>query len=180
MGSAEKIKRHGFLLTWIAVIGMFCIGVLGLLLVMAPYTTSPFVLITDLGWKFDWTAIARMDATGKGLVSSIALLWAAAWLAPMIGLHHLGGRLHRFEALSPPVADAFRNLAHSLVTSYLLQGVGGFMTGIAEVAGGVQFNHPTWNVSIDYIFLVACLCLYSMAHLMKLAAEAADDARSIV
>ncbi len=31
-----------------------------------------------------------------------------------------------------------------------------------------------------YLFLVATLCLYSIAHTMRLATEAADDSRSIV
>ena len=31
-----------------------------------------------------------------------------------------------------------------------------------------------------YLFVISCLCLYSVAHLMRLATEAADDARSIV
>ncbi len=49
----------------------------------------------------------------------------------------------------------------------------------------VRSQQGDWvlHITVDtnpYYFLLACLCLYSVAHLLRLAVRAAEDARSIV
>jgi hypothetical protein len=111
-------------------------------------------------------------------LSSICLM--LSYLAPLFALRMLGRSLYRNEALTLPVANAFRQLAHSLLLYALLQFTSGLLAGFIDVGS----DQPGFKYRIDfgqpYLLVVACLCLYSVAPLMKLAAQAADDSRSIV
>ena len=182
MNIENKIKRHGYHLMSLASIGMFCVGVLGLCLMVMPYfqDSNPqsglWLRISGL----EWDQVARLNGTGKALVSASNFIWTLAYLLPLLALRRLGGKLYKHDALTLQVAQAFRWLAHALLSNALLLMVASFLIAMAEEAGGVSIHRYNFDISGGYIWLIACVCLYSVAHLMRLAALAADDARSIV
>ena len=51
---------------------------------------------------------------------------------------------------------------------------------LSAVAAGSSTATFGINFSDAYLFVILCLGMYSVAHIMRLAAEAADDSRSIV
>ncbi len=106
-----------------------------------------------------------------------------SYLFPLMAMHGLGRRLMREEALSLPVANAFRRVGHSTLLYALFQGIPEFVNGFID--GFLGKTMPPFHLCVGYFSelylpIIASLCLYSVAHLMKLAAEAADDVRSIV
>jgi hypothetical protein len=177
MTPETKIRRHGYHLMSLASLGFVGIALFGLLLVAMPWLPDWH------GWNVagaEWKVAVGMDEGGRMILSLSSALWTVAYLVPLMALRRLGHRLYSNEALSRPVADAFRWLAHSLPLHALLRMAAGLLAGIAAEVGGAQEPSFTLDFSGGYVFLIACLCLYSVAHLMRLATDAAADARSIV
>lgn len=181
MNFGKKIRRHGYHLMSLASLGIVCIALWGFFLTMMAWLPdwnpqAPGWDIAGIAWK----QAIEMNTNGKWMVSGAAMLWTLAYLAPLVALRRLGRSLYRDEALSRPVANAFRWLAHSLL-GYGLLNLGSFvLASIAAETNKVPQHGLPFSTSGCYLFLIACLCLYSVAHLMRLATEAADDARSIV
>lgn len=177
-----RIRRHGYHLMSLASMGIAGVAVFGLLLVCMPWLRDWNPQSTT--WlsiaRVEWTQMQEMGAEGRGLLSTAYLVWTLAVLSPLLALRHLGSTLYRQEALTRPVARAFMRLAHSLPANALLSFASGILVAIACEVGGIREHRFDADISGGYLFLVACLCLYSFAHLMSLASEAADDARSIV
>lgn len=181
MDVSNKIRRHGYHLMSLASLGMTGVAVFGLLTMFMPWVPdwSP----QWSGWRFgpglEWKELVGMHPAGKQLLSTSAALWTAAQLIPLLALRQLGKRLYRNEALSRPVADAFRWLAHSLLLYAAFGTAARLLESLAIAVGQAR---ETISIDFDrvYLFLIACLCLYSVAHLMRLATDAADDVRSIV
>jgi len=181
MTPEAKIRRHGYHLMSLASLGFAGVAVFGLLLVAMPWL--PDWNPQWSGWNVagvEWKRAVGMDEAGKLLLSLSSAMWTIAYLVPLMALRRLGHRLYSNDALSRPVADAFRWLAHSLPLHALLRVAAGLLAGIAAEVDGAQEQHFTLDFSGGYVFLIACLCLYSVAHLMRLATDAAADARSIV
>lgn len=183
MNLESKIKRHGYHLMSLASLGMFCVALMGLLMMALPYQDGA---APESSWWLGvsglrWDQIIHLDGTGKALVAASCLIWTLAYLLPLFALRRLGSRLYRQEALTLPVADAFRWLAHSLLANAALLMSSGFLIGFWD---GFHRSHIHHSTTLDfsgfYVWIIACLCLYSIAHLMRLAVLAADDARSIV
>ncbi|UWX04480.1 hypothetical protein H1235_05890 [Pseudoxanthomonas sp. NC8] len=181
MDVSYKIRRHGYHLMSLASLGLTGVAVFGALL-----TFMPWVPDWDpqwSGWRFgpglEWKQLVGMHALGKQLLSTSAALWTAAQLIPLLALRQLGKQLYRNEALSRPVADAFRWLAHSLLLYAAFSTAARLLEGMAIM---VDQTRGTFSIEFDraYLFLIACLCLYSVAHLMRLTTDAADDVRAIV
>ena len=127
------------------------------------------------------TAALPVLMAGKSamLVSRTGSGKTLAYLLPLVMLRRLGKRLYRHEALSRPVADAFLWLAHSLLLFAALRFAGSLLV-LSAVAAGSSTATFGINFSDAYLFVILCLGMYSVAHIMRLAAEAADDSRSIV
>lgn len=182
MNIENKIKLHGHHLMSLASIGMFCVCVVGLSLMAMPYFSDSNpesgLWLRILG--LDWDQVMRLNGTGKALVSASNFIWTLAYLLPLFALRSLGSNLYKHDALTLQVAHAFRWLAHSLLSNALLLMLAGFLIAMAEETGGVSIYRSNVDISGGYIWLIACLCLYSVAHIMRLAAQAADDSRSIV
>jgi len=176
----QKIKRHGYHLMSLASLGMFCIGMAGLILTTMHWMPH---LNPQASWSIagiEWKQSSLMDTQGKWLVSAAGMLWTLAYLAPLVALRRLGHSLYKSEALSRPMADAFRWLAHSLLGFAVLNAASFTLASIAAEANKMAPHGLPFSASGCYLFLIACLCLYSIAHLMRLATDAADDARSII
>jgi hypothetical protein len=182
MNIENKIKRHGYHLMSLASLGMLCVGVVGLCLILMPYLpdwkpeSGAWLRISGL----EWDQVIRLNGTGKALVSASNFIWTLAYLLPLLALRRLGSKLYKHDALTLQVAHAFLWLAHALLSNALLLMLAGFLIAMAEEAGGVHIYRSNFDISGGYIWLIACLCLYSVAHIMRLAAQASDDARSIV
>ena len=180
MLAQNRIRRHGYHLMSLASLGMVALAGVGLLTSAMPWFThwNPTWLSGNLG-GLDWEQAQAMNRQGKALLSLAGIVWTLAYLVPLVALRRLGDRLYRHEALTRPVADAFLWLAHSLPAFALLSVAATTLTVYATVAGS---SKTTFNLDFSgiYLFLVACLGLYSVAHIMRLASEAADDSRSIV
>lgn len=177
----NRIRRHGYHLMSLASLGTVAIAVLGLLASAMPWL--PDWNPQWAGWSLaglSWQQTQAMNPQGKLLLSLSGLAWTLAYLLPLGALRRLGNRLYRHDALTRPVADAFRWLAHSLLLYALVNFGAALLAAFASEVGGGDPPKFTLGFSGAYLFLVACLCLYSVAHLMRLAAEAADDSRSIV
>ncbi|MFT4197540.1 MAG: hypothetical protein QM601_06460 [Pseudoxanthomonas sp.] len=191
MDAQNKIKRHGYHLMSLASVGMFCVGLLTWILMMVPWMPNKEHL-NAVHWKllgFDLQEFVRTGAHSQWELTLSALCVGTACFLPFRALRHLGYSLYRNEALTLPVAKAFRRLAHSILIGLLLQGLPdfcmGFVDGLADGYGTpgampTQYVPHGFGIAAIYIAIIACLCLYSVAHLMKLAAEADADARSIV
>jgi len=175
-----KIHRHGYHLMSLASAGSVCTLLLGVLLASMPWLPDwhPQSTIWKIG-EMDWERTQALSNNGKWLATSSCLLWTLACLAPLLALRRLGDRLYRYDALSRPVADGFHWLAHSLPLHALLK-LGAWTLEIAAEGDGGGEIGLTWDIGGTYLFLVGCLCLYSVAHVMRLASAAAEDARSIV
>lgn len=182
MNPEIKIMRHGYHLMSLASVGIACVAVWGLLLVCMPYLPNWNPQATSWATiaKVEWEQAVRMNAAGKAWLSLAYAIWTLAYLLPLFALRKLGRALFRSEALTTPVAKAFLWLAHSLPLNALLCFIAGMFIGIAAEVGGVEAHNFKLDIGGFYIFLIATLCLYSVAHLMRLASEAADDSRSIV
>ena len=176
----NQVRLHGRSLARIAMLGIACIALLGFFLIAMPWLPdwnpqAPFWRVEGITWEQS----VHMTPTNKLLLSLAATVKTLAWLAPLVALYRLGRRLHDNEPLSQPVAGAFRWLAHSLPAYMALSA-----TSILLAAFTAETSNTPYPLGIDfgntYLFVISCLCLYSVAHLMRLATEAADDARSIV
>jgi len=176
-----KIRRHGYHLMSLASVGALGMLLIGVLMALTPWLPdwSPQALSWEIG-NMDQESLQGLGASGKWLASLAALVWTLAYLVPLLALRRLGHRLYRNDALSVPVADGFRWLAHSLPLYAVLKLAGTGLATIAEELGPDAERQFTLDVTGSYAFLVACLCLYSVAHVMRLAAATAEDARSIV
>ena len=166
----------------LATIGIAVVSVLGLLLIAMPWLTdwNPQSGLWQAISGLDWNEVVHLNGAGKTLVCVSNVLWTLAYLLPLIALRHLGSSLYGHEALTSPIATAFRWLAHSMLANIALLMAAGFLIAMAEEAGNLHIYHSTFDIRGDYLWIIACVCLYSVAHLMRLATEAADDARSIV
>ncbi len=176
-----KIRRHGYHLMSLASVGTLGALLVGALLALTPWV--PDWSLQALRWEIgdmDQEVLRTLGAPGKCLASLAALVWTLAYLAPLLALRRLGHRLYRHDALSVPVANGFRWLAHSLPLHAVLKIAGTVLATIAEEVGPGAERQFTLDVTGSYAFVVACLCLYSVAHVMRLAAATAEDARSIV
>ncbi|HET7161319.1 MAG TPA: hypothetical protein VFI32_01420 [Rhodanobacteraceae bacterium] len=182
MNVENRIKRHGRRLMSLASLGIACVCLLGLCLVAMPWLHdwNPQSAVWSKISGLDWSQVVRLNGAGKVLVAVSNLFWTLAYLLPLVALRHLGNSLYRQEALTLPIATAFRWLAHSMLANIVLLMAAGFLIAMAEEAGQLRIYHSTFDVRGDYMWVIACICLYSVAHLMRLATEAADDARSIV
>ncbi len=183
MLSQNRIQRHGYHLMSLASLGILIMAVVGLVASAIPHLPdwSP----QWSGWNLaglSWQQAVAMSTQGKALLSLACIAGTLANLIPLIALRLLGKRLYRHDALTRPVADAFRWLAHSLLLYALLHFVAAIVAEFAVGVGGGDAASLILNFSVGgaYLFLVASLCLYSIAHIMRLATEAADDSRSIV
>ena len=181
MHPQSRIRRHGYHLMSLASIGTLCVVALGLLLAAMPWLPgwnpqSTVWKIGDMGPE----QILALDRAGRWLATLSSLAGSLGCLAPLVALRRLGDRLYRSAALGPPVAEGFRWLAHSLPLYALLQ-FAGWMLGVAASGmapeGEMRF---TFDFGGSYLLVVACLCLYSVAHVLRLAVAAAEDARGIV
>ena len=175
-----RIQRHGRHLKSLACIGVAGVAALGDLAAASPWIDM-WALRTSAWSVFGMPAheAAALPDDARMLLSAACLLVTLAFLLPLLALRQLGQRLRDGDALGRPVADAFRSLAHSLPLMAGLRLVANALAGAAAGVGGDDY-HLSVDVGDTYLFLIACLCLYSVAHLMRLAAETADDARSIV
>lgn len=180
MLTQNRIRRHGYHLMSLASIGTLVVVVLGLI-------TSAMPWLPDwnpqwVGWELgglSWQQTQALNPQAKGLLSLAGAAWTVAYLMPLAALRRLGDRLYRHDALARPVADAFRWLAHSLPLYAALSLAAALLAVYASAVGDSEVKFAI-GFSDIYLFLVACLCLYSVAHIMRLATEAADDSRSIV
>lgn len=190
MNLEAKIKRHGYHLMSMASVGMFCVGLATLLLATLPWISHdirPSGTLEILG--FDVMEFMQAGANVRWAFTLTALCVGFAYFLPFGALRRLGHSLYHYEALTLPVANAFRLLAHSILACLLLQALPdmslGFISGLLDGSGASTPARPPsiehgFDIGATYITVIACLCLYSVSHLMKLAAEAADDSRSIV
>ena len=180
MLAQTKIRRHGYHLMSLASIGMVAVAVFGILTSAMPW--MPDWHPQASGWNLaglDWRQTQALNQEGKTQLSLAGLTWTLAYLLPLVMLRRLGKRLYRHEALSRPVADAFLWLAHSLLLFAALRFAGSLLV-LSAVAAGSSTATFGINFSDAYLFVILCLGMYSVAHIMRLAAEAADDSRSIV
>jgi hypothetical protein len=189
MSSENRIKRHGRDLMSLASVGMFCVVVVGLALMFLPYAArAPDSAFWAEVSGITWARVVQMTFAGKIFFILTYMVWVLANLLPLIALRHLGSSLYRNEALNVRIAAAFVWLARSVVAYLLLPTVLPLCVKLYAMVGGgaqaaadiMQYKMPGRSLSAIYIAIVACICLYSVAHLMKLAAATADDARSIV
>ncbi|MBO9715413.1 MAG: hypothetical protein J7507_01015 [Pseudoxanthomonas sp.] len=182
MDTRTKIRRHGYHLMSLASLGTLGVALIGLLLIGLPWLAQWIPQAGNLPGAVESEQMQDMGTTGRWLLSLAGLLWTLALLLPLLTLRRLGAALYRHEALSRPVAGAFGWLAHSLPIYALLSFTGSVLAAIASGIDGddAQQFKLEFGFGGGYVFLIACLCLYSVAHLMRLATEAADDARSFV
>lgn len=184
MKHEAKIRRHGYHLMSLASLGMFCIAIITLVMVSLPY--QPHVKLESTTWQslidLDWNSVWAADAITKAWVSLSNGIWGLSYFLPLLALRQLGSKLHHHEALTLPVAKAFLWLAHALLAYAVLQTLSGFLIGFVDGFRGSALYKPSVSLdfSLTYVWLIGCLCLYSVAHLMQLAAQTADDSRSIV
>jgi|LNAP01.1.fsa_nt_gb hypothetical protein len=197
MDIENRIKRHGRHLMSLASAGALCIALAGLLLAAAPHFLD-FQAQSWLGAKLSIAPelLARLSPQLKTLLSLKALAWTIAWLWPLLALRRLGQVLWQGNVLNGRTADAFRQLAHSIVASIVLQAAPDFLIGFVDgyLKGSIGASGDPGKSVIDvfdafgsslglggtYVAVIACVCLYSVAHLTKLAAAAADEARGFV
>jgi len=179
MSPELKIRRHGYHLMTLASVGTLVVAAAGLAWVLLVLAASPAVLAA---WeRFDLTpeAAARLEAGTRGLLVLAAVLSTLAYLLPLAAVRRTGKALHAHPALSAPVARAFMHLAHSLPLSALCSLAADLVAAWALSSPGAVQLRISFGAN-PYYFLLACLCLYSVAHLLHLAVQAAEDARSII
>ncbi len=177
----NQVRVHGRTLVTLGTLGITCVAAMGFMLTMMSWLPdwAPQASVWTIA-GIEWKQAVVMNTTGKWLLSTAGMLWTLAYLTPLIALRRLGRCLYANEALSRPVADAFRWLAHSVLGFALFNAGSIVLAAIAAEGNHVPQHDISISVAGCYLFLIACLCLYSVAHLMQLATEAADDAQSIV
>lgn len=195
MRPEQKIRRHGHHLTNLASVGMFCVFLWALWLACIPWLPE-FRLETGLlerHFRLQAESPALLVPEARTLLSISGLLQGLAWLLPLWMLRRVARSLHA-DALSVSTATALRRLAHAILACSLLAPMlAGILAGMASetsAAAGtgpltsVSGAHPGFGILAGlpgvFMILVACICLYSLSHIIRLGAEADDDARSIV
>lgn len=184
MNLEGKIRRHGYHLMSLASLGMFCVGIIGIVMMTLPYQSG--AKLESHFWQgliaLDWKQVWAGGAASKAWISLSNGVWALSYFLPLLALRRLGSKLYRDEALTAPVAKAFLWLAHALPAYAVLQALSGFLIGFLAGFNGTALYQPSLSLDFSQLYLcvIACLCLYSVAHLMRLATQAADDSRSIV
>lgn len=176
-----RIQRHGYHLMSLASLGMVTMLVIGVMTSAMPW--MPDWNPQWLGWNpagLSWQQTLTMNSEGKLLLSLAGITSTLAFLIPLMALRRLGDRLYRHDALTRPVADAFRWLAHSVVLHAMIRIAAMLLAATAGEVGGGDTVPLTFSFSSAYLLFVTCICLYSIAHIMRLATEAADDSRSII
>lgn len=192
----EKIRRHGTHLVRLAIAALIVATLYLAWLAYVPWLPTALQ---------DPSILARyysvLVAEPEALPTSIKLMFSLSGIAigisillPLWMLYRLGDRLRRDNALTPDTATAVRHLAHSIIASQvLLPFLAGILVGVAGSAlshagGDMQLASSAFSsggvvlkgLGEVFLLIVTCLCLYSLAWLIQVGAEAADDARSIV
>ena len=178
MSPENRIRRHGYHLMSLASVGAVATISFGIFI-----SAMLWLAARNPDWSIWTSEMKRTSAMGNttlALLTASNVLWILGQLAPLIALRRLGNCLYRNEALARPVADAFRWLAHSLPLYALLHILASSVEQMAFWFADVPEPKFELDLRGGYIFLIACLCMYSVAHLMRLATDAADDVRSIV
>lgn len=180
----SKIKRHGRRLMDLAALGVFVAVLFGLTLSCSPWVHdwNPQSPIWKTILVIDAEQATHLSTSLRWLLCVSYMIWSLAWLWPLLALRRLGRSLYANEALTRPVATAFLAMAHSIPLNVLLRLIAGALSSLAVELGGVREQQSFFSFDLTglYILSIAGVCLYSVAYLMSLATEAADDSRSII
>src|SRR5690606_27957345 len=179
MNPELKIRRHGYHLMSLASIGTVTVTAVGLCFVLLVLSGSTAPFGTWVLFDLPLEAAAGLDAGDRGLLAVAIVLSTLTYLLPLAAVRRVGKALHACVALSEPVASAFMRLAHSLPLSPRFGRGGAFVAAWVPTSDGAWQLRFTVSPSPSY-FLLACLCIYSVAHPLRLAVQAAEDARGIV
>lgn len=187
MTPQDKIKRHGRHLMNLASVAMFAVGLFTLVMMTLPWQPESRLDPETLEWHYHLRAVApaALDPAIKSMITIAGAMQGLVWLLPLWMLRRLGYRLNREEALSARTASAVRHLAHALMAGlglrFLVEMLLGFTVeaATATAMGTLEYVAP-FDLGSNFTTLVAGLCLYSLSHVIRLGADAADDVRSIV
>ncbi len=175
----NKVRIHGRTLVTLASLGAAIVVSYGLVMAACAWLPASAASFWHGLPGMEWTSLVAPSGAQRLQLSLAALLWTGALLAPLPALRRLGKRLQRHNLLSRPVTRAFAWLAHSLPLYAALAAISAVLRQVAmsELASGQAI---TLDLTQFYLLLVTGVCLYTVAHLMRLAADVAEDARSIV
>lgn len=193
----QNIQGHGRNLMGVALVAMLLVGAYQLWLMLLPWLWPERMDAAFLLRRFDLVVpdVALIGPGSKAMLTLTAAIYALSPLLPLWMLYRLGRCLGRENALNAQTANSVRQLAHSLLASTLLIPLlGGIAAGLvvfasAYSASGIEFQSSPPQSFIKFIadlgtgiliLFVACTCLYSLAWLIQLGADASDDSRSIV
>lgn len=182
MTPEEKIRRHGHHLMSLASMAMFGVGLYTLVMMGLASRPDPDVHLLEFHYGLRAEAPLVLESAVRQAIALAGGLLGLSWLLPLWMLRRLGYSLNREDAPSARTAAVLRHLAHAVLASlgirFLAERVLDFSSAIAQPG---QLEHVARLALGSYFLtLVACLCLYSLSHVIRLGAEAANDARSIV
>jgi hypothetical protein len=171
----NKVRLHGRSLTNLANLALTIIVITGGLSIAGMWLIDiPPQSPSWQGLRFIWQQSPAPPTNQRLALTLAELIWTSALLAPALALRVLGKNLQNHELLSRQTAKAFGGLAHAIPAYAALNASANLLR--SYVSDG--------ELSVDgnqlYLLLVTGICLYTVAHLMRLAATAAEDARSIV
>lgn len=164
MEASLKLRRHGYHLMSLASIGQFvCFALLLWNLSMRTWDPQRAAQIHD-------------PATWRTLAVAACVIWLAqAWT--LVQLRRIGRRLHSGETVSHAMAAAWRRLGNALAVVGVLSM---FPLRPAPAATGGLDLALGFDMGGLYFVAIACLCIFSIAHILQEAATLKDDNESIV
>lgn len=192
-----NVRQHGRHLMGVALVAIVASAAYTLWCLAMPWWQPDKLDPALLARHFDLVVSdpAAMTPAVKALLVPTFALTGLQALLPLFMLHRLGRCFSYENALDRRTAVAVRRLSHSIVASLvLLPALAGFLFAFAQTIAastGVEMGLASSSFDSPASFLaslgagvvlplVACICLYSLAWLIRIGADAADDARSIV
>jgi len=164
MDSSRQIRRNGYHLMSLASIGQIaCFG----------------LLVWNLAWRF-WNEQADEILADPAFVPwAISIAAVVVWIAQFWTLRQLrriGKLLHSGSTISSEMADTWKRLGNGLVATALLM----VLPMVPRTGGGKLDFVLRLDVASFYFVVIGTLCIYTVAHLLRLAVELRTDNESIV
>lgn len=197
----SNIRSGGEFLAILAKLGMLASGAFTVWLACLPWLAvavpSQAVLAVFGGQDYALFVVhsAGHPPVTRIMVSLGGLALGLMWYLPAWALYRLGRCFGSGNALNLNTSIALRQLGHALlISTVVLPILAGIFIVIATSLAGIQPPDPDVGVPLLPAFLslgatlyhtvllplIASFCLYALAWLIQVGAEAADDSRSIV
>jgi hypothetical protein len=174
MYATTRLRRHAYTLMSIASIGQLFSFFVWLAYTVAAANPERYTTLVSSHWEA-WL-IAKHPSGLQAMALFSPYLIAAIW--PLSRLRALAKTLYYDQPISMAVAARFKALANSVLLSGVLMAFGPAM--VAGSQAGLEDVPFSLGIGSILLYVIALLCLHSMALLVTEASRIAEENRNFI